>query len=233
MEAAREWIQLGLENGKPERVLGAVLGYDHQTSGRGRHEGRQWLTGALEALTFSLILPPQNDLPLSLALGLGVSFFLEALGIDPKIKWPNDVLVNDEKICGILVLGEALSKPEPGFPKLLYNCGLGLNVFQTDFPQSSFRRQACSLKTLGKTQKASSPRDFLYPLLCALDRSLRLKNEDLLNEIQDRLWNKDKAWTFKNGPADQEQTGLIRGLNKDGALLLETGEGIKKIYSGE
>src|SRR5512136_875543 len=85
----------------------ALVYAEQQTAGRGRG-GRRWFTPPGSALAFSLILrptPAEQQFPARFsALGaLAVCEVLERRGLQPWVKWPNDVLLNRRKVCGILV----------------------------------------------------------------------------------------------------------------------------------
>ena len=78
---------------------------DEQTAGRGRLN-RTWFTPKGTALAMSLILRPASGTPLSRTVGLAALSIADSLlkrGLTPRIKWPNDVLLNGKKIAGILV----------------------------------------------------------------------------------------------------------------------------------
>lgn len=111
---------------------GLVVVTDHQTAGRGRLD-RGWETPAGMALTFSAVVDP--GVPdarwpwLPLLAGLAVSAAVRrATGIGATLKWPNDVLVEERKLAGILVERVATS----GAPVAVV--GIGLNVHQTELP---------------------------------------------------------------------------------------------------
>ena len=75
-----------------------------QTQGRGRFE-RKWISSDNENIYLSFVLKPQNTrfvTNLTQYLSVAVSKVLMTYGVNPKIKWPNDVLINNKKICGIL-----------------------------------------------------------------------------------------------------------------------------------
>jgi BirA family biotin operon repressor/biotin-[acetyl-CoA-carboxylase] ligase len=107
---------------------GLVVVADHQTSGRGRLD-RTWETPAGTAVTFSILLRP--DAPtrswpwLPLLTGYAVDKALQASGLEAGVKWPNDVLVGDLKVAGILV--ERIETDEG--PAAIV--GVGINVGQT------------------------------------------------------------------------------------------------------
>jgi BirA family transcriptional regulator, biotin operon repressor / biotin---[acetyl-CoA-carboxylase] ligase len=109
---------------------GAVLTADHQHAGRGRRD-RSWTTPPGAALAVSMLVRPEQVPParwswLPLVAGLGV---LDALvgvaGVDARLKWPNDVLVDDAKVCGVLC--EVVDRPDG--PAVVV--GVGINVSQT------------------------------------------------------------------------------------------------------
>jgi BirA family biotin operon repressor/biotin-[acetyl-CoA-carboxylase] ligase len=115
-----------LDSALPE---GAVAVTEHQTAGRGRH-GRSWVAPPGTALLCSVLLRPpagRRAAELSLVAGLAVAEALdEATGARAQLKWPNDVLVGERKVCGILaeLRGHVV-------------LGIGINVSQeeTELPQ--------------------------------------------------------------------------------------------------
>lgn len=122
---------------------GAVAVAEHQTAGRGR-AGRRWDDAPATALLFSVLLRPAASLPLpqlSLVVGLAVADAIERVaGIRTLVKWPNDVLVDDRKVAGILL------ESSDG----VVVCGVGINVNQeqdslpqaTRMPTTSLRLAA-------------------------------------------------------------------------------------------
>lgn len=114
---------------------------DYQSAGKGRND-RKWESAKGCNLMFSFLIKDKKLLKkapiLSILTAVEVSKLLERYGLNNvSIKWPNDVLVNDKKICGILLEGQ--------LPHYLV-VGVGLNVNQKEFP-SNLRREATSLST--------------------------------------------------------------------------------------
>jgi BirA family transcriptional regulator, biotin operon repressor / biotin---[acetyl-CoA-carboxylase] ligase len=107
---------------------GLVVVADHQSDGRGRLD-RTWETTPGTAVTFAMLLRPEaptRSWPwLPLIVGYAVDKVLKARGLDAGVKWPNDVLVGEKKVAGILV--ERLETPDG--PAAVV--GVGLNVAQT------------------------------------------------------------------------------------------------------
>ncbi|MBK8465068.1 MAG: biotin--[acetyl-CoA-carboxylase] ligase [Chloracidobacterium sp.] len=102
-----------------------------QTSGRGRH-GRTWISEKDSGLYFSIVLRPKIDmrfLPLiTLMTGVAVYDALAEFGLKPDIKWVNDILIGDKKVCGILA--ETVETPIG----LAVIVGIGINVTSQNFP---------------------------------------------------------------------------------------------------
>ena len=112
---------------------------DYQSRGKGRND-RVWSSEPGENLMFSFLIKNEELMKkstiLSILTGVEVAREIEKYGIDNvSIKWPNDVLVNDKKVCGILLEGQ--------IPNYLV-IGVGLNVNQKAFPDG-LRRPATSL----------------------------------------------------------------------------------------
>ena len=118
---------------------------DYQSKGKGRND-RVWESSKGLNLMFSILIKDSKLLDESTSLSLMAAVEVAKLLEDNKlshvsIKWPNDVLVNDKKICGILLEGQ--------LPNYLV-IGIGLNVNQKDFP-NNLRRPATSMSNeLGK-----------------------------------------------------------------------------------
>ena len=156
-------IQHGVVDSTSERAFAALEAGDAQhgdvhialgqSAGRGRR-GRVWHSPSGEGVYLSVILmpgpPPHKPAALTLAAGLAVVEALNDLGLSPftdlapHLKWPNDVLVGEAKICGILTESRALDPQRPH-----YVIGLGLNVRQRQFPSELIaERRVTSLARL-------------------------------------------------------------------------------------
>lgn len=117
-EVAREAVARGAE-------AGLVVAAEEQRVGRGRL-GRRWLSPAGKNLLFSTVLFPPSGLGAALVATFAVAVAEavgEACGLDAGIRWPNDVLVSERKVAGILVEAVARATGEEGFA-----VGVGVNV---------------------------------------------------------------------------------------------------------
>ena len=114
---------------------GSVVISEKQTDARGR-SGKYWAS-PLGGVWLSVILQPHVDysrLPLiTLATGVAVAKALERIGIEnAEIKWPNDIMINDKKVCGILT--EAVTKFNT-IENIIIGVGIDVNIDITEFPE--------------------------------------------------------------------------------------------------
>jgi len=199
---------------------GTCLYTDLQTKGRGRLKGREWNSQRGENLLFtqflkeSLIEVPTGLIPLWTALTLTRLIHTET-GQKAMIKWPNDVLIEDKKIAGILC-----QKRENSF--LL---GVGLNVNQTQW--GNLENPPTSLRLMD-----GKKRDIL-DLLQAFVRTQGDCQFFSMEEYHNNMWGLNQQVSFYPGIQNKPHKGIIRGVSGEGALLLETHAGLKEYYSGE
>ncbi len=213
-----ELARLGEARGDPTC---SIYGTDNQTHGRGRFTDRVWLTPPRTSLTFTLLLRHTQirSFPLSLGLGLGLALWLESCGLNPAIKWPNDVLINGRKVSGILI------ESTPRYSL----AGIGINISQTDFPDH-LSEKATSLSLEGIT-KESTPRDYLPKVLYFLQTAIDLDQPRM--EIQKRLYRMGESVSVIEGTNMEPISGIVLGLGEGGGLILETAEGMKTVHSAE
>jgi len=105
----------------------------NQTAGKGRKQ-RGWLSKAGKNLTFSVLIkttaPAETLSSITLTAGLAVAKALQSKNICAKVKWPNDVMVEDKKVCGILT--ELVGIDEAGECRLILGIGINVNMNQKD-----------------------------------------------------------------------------------------------------
>lgn len=114
---------------------GDIIVASHQSAGRGQR-GNSWHSEVGENLTFTLVIEPRHipvneQFKVSMITSLAVVGALADFGIEAQIKWPNDIYVGEQKICGILI--------EHSFSSYLLDrsmLGVGINVGQTHFDES-------------------------------------------------------------------------------------------------
>ncbi len=208
------------ESGAPDMAL--VLA-DQQTSGRGRM-GRQWVTVPGAALAFSLVIRPAGGegehIPLFSPLaGLSVALVLESYGLSPSIKWPNDVLLGRQKVCGILAesvwSGERLQA---------LVVGVGVNVAPRSVPpaESLLFPATCVESELG------SPVDRLG-LLQAILIAFQAWRKDIGSQRFVAAWEKRLAFRGEQvvvqPPGADAVVGELAGVDRDGNLSLRLASG--------
>lgn len=212
------------DSGWPEGSL-AWAGY--QSAGRGRHSGRTWRAEPDASLLFTVYWRPERfavpSFAPSLTVGLGLCRWLESLSSSLQgainLKWPNDVYWNDAKLAGILVRRRLNAGPGS------IHAGIGLNLAP---PQGEgFRTVATSLVEVGL---ALSPVEALESLLPHLASALA--------ESQPRLACEQWLWRLNDSfsvtlPDGSVRSGLVRGLDEAGSLVLEGPSGRDSISSGE
>jgi BirA family biotin operon repressor/biotin-[acetyl-CoA-carboxylase] ligase len=206
--------------GAPE---GTVVWSREQTGGRGRR-GRHWASPVGNLYTSTILrpdCPAQRAAELGFAAALAVADIVPA-GREVRVKWPNDVLVDGGKIAGIL-LESAIG--QTGQVQHVV-AGIGVNVgFAPQLPEMRYPGSA-----LGGSVEAA-----LEELAAALAARLAEWRREGFETVR-------AAWLAKAGPLGTEVDvklgeGLVRGrfagLDREGALLLDTATGPRKIVSGE
>lgn len=212
---------------------GLVLAAEAQTAGRGRR-GRMWHSGIGSTLTFSLLwrfaLGARELAGLSLAVGVALARALRAAGArEAQLKWPNDVVLPDGKLAGILIetQGDVLG------PSAVV-IGVGVNVRADPRVRAAVDQQVADLETAD-----GAPVDrnaLLVAMLAELVAVLDQFGQEGFDSLRDE-WQQLHA--HQNMPVQlmladgQTVTGVARGVADDGALLLETISGVGRHHSGE
>jgi BirA family transcriptional regulator, biotin operon repressor / biotin---[acetyl-CoA-carboxylase] ligase len=198
---------------------GTVVMCGFQQEGKGT-QGRSWRSEADKNLLFSLYYKDETftSLPLfSHRVALGLAQVLEDCGLSPFIKWPNDMIVDDKKIAGILI--EAKQN----------RCvvGIGFNINQEVFPDD-LNLPATSL--FNQTSKTNEPVGVLLKVLDALDEVLTWKDEEVLSKYRKLLYQKGKECTIT---LDKTKIpAIITDIAEDGALIVvDRQKRLHKIYS--
>lgn len=201
---------------------------ERQTAGRGRR-GRTWISPFAENLYYSLVLRIEGGMRqlegLSLVVGLAVMRTLHAYGVSGAgLKWPNDVLVNNQKIAGILL--ELVGDPADVCHVVM---GVGINVnmqssTEVDQQWTSIRREA----------GVAVDRNQLVALLNQnLQADLVRHRQSGFSVFQDE-WERAHLWQGRAVSliaGSNQVDGVVRGIDRQGALRLEV-NGVEKSFSG-
>ena len=192
---------------------------DEQTQGRGRLD-RKWFTPKGSGLAFSLILrPPTSLLPhLSRSVGLAALSIAEScagLGLAPRIKWPNDILLNDKKTAGILIeniwTGDAVEA---------LVIGMGINVYKTSVPPAELLQfPATSLEDALEKEPPAREELLLGILSAFIHWRERMATDELINAWEEILaFRGDQVQVQAGG--ESQISGELLGIESDGSLRL-------------
>jgi BirA family biotin operon repressor/biotin-[acetyl-CoA-carboxylase] ligase len=215
--------------GAPE---GTVFLAEEQTAGRGRG-ANSWQSPRSTGIYCSAILrpalPPSEVLVLSLAAGLAVRSAIQEVDsrVTADLKWPNDVLVNGKKVCGILTEMNAEAT------RVRYIvAGVGINVNQANFPKDL---TATSLRLA--TGSDWSRVELAVALLKSLDREYRqLVREPGARQSILRRFAESSSWVQGKAVRTEEMgasfEGTTEGLDERGFLRVRTAKGIQTVLSG-
>lgn len=217
--------------------VGCVYIAEYQTKGRGR-KGQPWISPFGANLYFSIGIELPLGLSalggLSLAIGISLANALNPITNQViKIKWPNDLLVNDKKLAGILVEASG-DHHDTSF----LNIGVGLNWNMQAHQANQIDQPWVNLKPLLKS--GMSRNDVLEFLLCAIDCGLKKYLSQGFSVFK-RSWpsisySYGKPVRVLQNSANnnaQEIFGIEAGIETTGALKLQTEHKVKIFHSGE
>lgn len=213
---------------------GLTIVSDVQTKGRGRF-GRNWASSGGKGIWTSVVLRPKlrpQDVGLiTLAVAIAVIDAIKVCtGIEAFVKWPNDIIIDNKKVCGILT--EMSTDPDRiNFIVI----GIGLNVAhrESDFSKE-LRNKATSLKVVGKEDYSRSKIlgvllneiERIYNILCSGD------NVYIINAWKERSLIFDKKISYYSN--NLNGSGYAKEINDDGNLIVESYDGSQVILrSGE
>ena len=234
---------------------GLVVIAEMQVSGRGR-AGRKFTSVIGNNVTFSVVLHP--NLPLeeiqifALLAGVAVARVLENYVKNIRLKWPNDVLVNEKKICGILL--ETINIPDHSFPVLIMGIGLNTKGCPNDYPEElqnivttieSEMSPISDISSKTETAPALNNESIFQQLLLELDSCL-----EKFSLVSANTQNSDKATSGRSSLLqewlqrakalgrkvcslnnveerlkDSGTVGIIEGLTREGYLQIRTDSG--------
>lgn len=211
-------------DGEPE---GLVVVAEHQTAGRGRLD-RSWVTPARSALTFSVLLRPVAEPSrwpwLPLLTGVAVQ---GAVGLGSRLKWPNDLLLGDHKLAGILV--ELVETPTG--PAAVVGIGLNVSTTREELPVPT----ATSLGIGGHQVDRT---DLLLAIIDELDRGYgtwnRGHHEDaLLRATYERRCATIGQLVRVDLPSGDSLTGTAIDIDRSGRLVVRSGNETNAVGAGD
>lgn len=218
------------EEGAPH---GTLVVADRQDNGKGRH-GRGWVMPAGIAIAMSVILKPEELQPakapmLTLVSALAVVRAIEEqTGLRAEIKWPNDIVMNGKKVCGILT---EMSTQIDYINHIVV--GIGINVHNEQFPEELGDRATSLYLESGRHQNRAE----LVEAVCEYFEQyyeIFMRKQDiseLKSEYDSYLINVGREVRILDPKG--AYVGRALGVTAFGELQVETPEGIRKVDSGE
>lgn len=204
-----------------------------QTNGRGRR-GREWQASLGASLTFSLLWRFQCGAAalsgLSLAVGVALIRALHDVGASAaQLKWPNDILVNQKKLAGILIeLQGDMEGPSTAV------IGVGINL---QLPEQIVHKIDQPVTDLAHASTVSvNPNVLMAKLLAHLAEVLAIFEKSGLDALREE-WTDHHAYHQQPVrmlmPDGSEVAGIVQAISDNGTLIVETANGLQKFMSGE
>ena len=231
IDSTNVWLQKNAEF----LPLNTVIVAAQQSQGKGRFD-RTWISPPGKNLYFSILTRPHTQTinwPQATQIaGIELAQMLSSWGFELQVKWPNDLLHNHHKICGILA--EKWNSPSGGALIL----GIGININITASELQSIAKPATSLREICGHRLNRE-----YILKCLLQRLEKAWEKYESQALQPWLDTWRKMTNFVGSPArlvqnDTAQEGVIQGIADDGSLLFKTaaegGEEVAlRVYAGD
>lgn len=194
---------------------------EQQTAGRGR-QGKEWYSPNAGNIYMTIKFRDKNPAPLSLIIGLLISEAMDSVSgqkINAELKWPNDLLINKKKICGILI------ESEMNADEVEFIVGIGINY--------SLPKKESWWGEIGELADILPREKLMNSIL-----------QNIINYKENGYKNWKDAWekrcmhigielkALSNNQKDTD-IGIFKGINEEGKMLLQTERGLKIISSGE
>jgi BirA family biotin operon repressor/biotin-[acetyl-CoA-carboxylase] ligase len=207
---------------------GTVIHTNFQLAGRGQ-KGNKWESEDGNNLLLSIILypsfvEPTSQFIISMALSLGIFDFLVQYNSECRIKWPNDIYVNDDKIAGLLIENSVMGN---NIENTI--AGIGLNINQTKFFSDAPNPVSLSMVTGKKYDLVTCLGQLTSFLDKRYDQLVKGNNSQIKEEYISKLY-KSNVWSGfrdKNGSF----SGRIKSVSDIGRIQIETKSGVIKEYS--
>lgn len=218
---------------------GTLIVTDCQTQGRGRL-GRDWNSPSKKGIWMSLVLRP--DIPfeqvqmLTLAASVAVvQALFEVAQVEAGIKWPNDIIINGKKVCGILV---EMNMEIESINFLVLGIGLNVNQQLEDFPEdlldkaTSLKMHLEALDIQKNLKRSELIASILLKFEAIYDKVKYGAFEEIISEWKKYsvTLGKEVSIIYKN----EQYRGFAQDLTKDGKLIVRCDDGtVKEVFSGE
>ena len=200
---------------------------EEQTKGRGRR-GKSWISPKFKNIYFSLnsYLKKEDLSGLSIAVALSVSKVLTKINVTSLIKWPNDLLVGNKKICGILIETAKVGE----LTKVVIGIGINVNMEYSELIDQEWT--SIKLEKKQSVDRNSIITEMIKQLCITLNKFEQEEFDYFLNKFTSLDLLKDKEFTLKDKPYE---TFIGKGIDNKGLLIAQNlkDQRIVKFSSGE
>ncbi len=200
---------------------------EEQTKGRGRR-GKSWISPKFKNIYFSLnsYLKKEDLSGLSIAVALSVSKVLKKINVMSLIKWPNDLLVGNKKICGILIETAKVGE----LTKVVIGIGINVNMEYSELIDQEWT--SIKLEKKQSVDRNSIITEMINQLCITLNKFEQEEFDYFLNKFKSLDLLKDKEFTLKDKPYE---TFIGKGIDNKGLLIAQNlkDQRIVKFSSGE
>ena len=200
---------------------------EEQTKGRGRR-GKSWISPKFKNIYFSLnsYLKKEDLSGLSIAVALSVSQVLTKINVMSLIKWPNDLLVGNKKICGILIETAKVGE----LTKVVIGIGINVNMEYSELIDQEWT--SIKLEKKQSVDRNSIITEMINQLCITLNKFEQEEFDYFINKFTSLDLLKDKQFTLKDKP---NETFIGKGIDNKGLLIAQNlkDQRIVKFSSGE
>ena len=200
---------------------------EEQTKGRGRR-GKSWISPKFKNIYFSLnsYLKKEDLSGLSIAVALSVSEVLNKINVMSLIKWPNDLLVGNKKICGILIETAKVGE----LTKVVIGIGINVNMEYSELIDQEWT--SIKLEKKQSVDRNSIITEMINQLCITLNKFEQEEFDYFINKFTSLDLLKDKKFTLKDKP---NETFIGKGIDNKGLLIAQNlkDQRIVKFSSGE
>jgi BirA family biotin operon repressor/biotin-[acetyl-CoA-carboxylase] ligase len=207
-----------------ERLLNKeylVVISEQQTSGRGR-QGKEWYSPDAGNIYMSIKFKDKNPAPLSLIIGLLISEAMDSASgqkINAGLKWPNDLLINKKKICGILI------ESEINADEVEFIVGIGINY--------SLPKKELWWGEIGELKDILPREKLINSILRGIISYKENGYQNWVDAWEKRCMHMGMELKAVLNNQLKAEIGIFNGINEEGMMLLQTATELKVISSGE
>ena len=212
-----------------EAMHGLLISADFQTQGRGQL-GRDWHSEEAQNAMLSIVLAPQalsvkSQFSLNIIASLAVAEVIEDYGLQVQVKWPNDIYVSDNKICGILIQnflqGDIIQHAI---------IGIGLNVNQLTWPKEVPNPTSLALELSKSLDRLEIINSIAHSVMARYN-AIAHDNNQLRKPYLDKLYRRGEISQFE--VAGELIHGEIIGIDDTGQLMVAHDNVLKAYQHGD